>query len=112
MSSLRPAMPCTVVVMGRSCPTGPGCHHPSWQDRAMDGGLAGVVLADGAGTRLRQLTLLRPKVLCPVGNVPMIDLALARLGSDGPVAGKVHQGRAVPERQEEGRGGEGGGGKV
>src|SRR3546814_76600 len=95
MSSLRPAMPCTVVVMGRSCPTGPVCHHPSWQDRAMDGGLAGVVLAAGAGTRLRPLTLLRPKVLCPVGNVPLIDLALARLGSVGSVAVNVHHGRAM-----------------
>src|SRR3546814_16719925 len=95
MSSLRPAMPCTVVVMGRSCPTGPGCHHPSWQDRAMDGGLAGVVLAAGAGTRLRPLTLLRPKVLCPVRNVPLIDLALARHGSVGSVAVNVPHGRAM-----------------
>src|SRR3546814_7155381 len=95
MSSLGPGMPGTGGVMGRSCPTGPGCHHPSWQDRAMDGGLAGVVLAAGAGTRLRPLTLLRPKVLCPVGNVPLIDLALARLGSVGSVAVNVHHGRAM-----------------
>src|SRR3546814_13342689 len=61
----------------------------------MDGGLAGVVLAAGAGTRLRPLTLLRPKVLCPVGNVPLIDLALARLGSVGSVAVNVHHGRAM-----------------
>lgn len=39
-------------------------------------GLAGVVLAAGAGTRLRPLTLLRPKALCPVGGVPLVDLAL------------------------------------
>ena len=31
--------------------------------------VAGVVLAAGAGTRLRPLTRLRPKALCPVGNV-------------------------------------------
>jgi hypothetical protein len=41
--------------------------------------LAGVVLAAGAGTRLRPLTNLRPKALCPVGTVPLLDLALARL---------------------------------
>ncbi len=41
--------------------------------------LAGVVLAAGAGTRLRPLTSLRPKPLCPVGNVPLVDHALARL---------------------------------
>ena len=42
---------------------------------------AGVVLAAGAGTRLRPLTDLRPKALCPVGTVPLLDLALARLDS-------------------------------
>jgi MurNAc alpha-1-phosphate uridylyltransferase len=45
---------------------------------------AGVVLAAGAGTRLRPLTTLRPKALCPVGTVPLLDLALARLA---PLAG-------------------------
>lgn len=42
-------------------------------------GLAGVALAAGAGTRLRPLTTLRPKALCPVGNVPLLDRALDRL---------------------------------
>ena len=42
-------------------------------------GLAGVVLAAGLGERLRPLTTLRPKALCPVGNVPLLDLALDRL---------------------------------
>jgi len=41
--------------------------------------LAGVVLAAGAGTRLRPLTDLRPKALCPVATVPLLDHALARL---------------------------------
>jgi NDP-sugar pyrophosphorylase family protein len=39
--------------------------------------IAAVVLAAGAGTRLRPLTALRPKPLCPVNNVPLVDLALA-----------------------------------
>ena len=41
--------------------------------------LAGVVLAAGRGTRLRPLTDLRPKALCPVDGVPLVDLALARV---------------------------------
>jgi len=41
--------------------------------------LAGVVLAAGLGERLRPLTTLRPKALCPVGNVPLLDHALERL---------------------------------
>ena len=42
-------------------------------------GIVGVVLAAGRGTRLRPLTRLRPKALCPVGNVPLVDLALERV---------------------------------
>ncbi len=37
--------------------------------------VAGVVLAAGAGTRLRPLTRLRPKALCPVDNVALVDHA-------------------------------------
>ncbi len=40
---------------------------------------AGIVLAAGEGTRLRPLTELRPKPLCPVGNVALLDHALNRL---------------------------------
>jgi CTP:molybdopterin cytidylyltransferase MocA len=41
--------------------------------------LAGVVLAAGAGTRLRPLTLARPKPLCTVGGRPLLDTALERV---------------------------------
>jgi NDP-sugar pyrophosphorylase family protein len=41
--------------------------------------LAGVCLAAGAGTRLRPLTDLLPKPLCPVGNRPLLDWAMEAL---------------------------------
>lgn len=60
--------------------------------------LAGVVLAAGAGTRLRPLTLLLPKALCPVANVPLVDLAIQRARSAVvDVAVNVHHGRAAME---------------
>src|SRR5688572_13135885 len=37
--------------------------------------IAGVALAAGAGLRLRPLTLLLPKPLCPVANEPLVDHA-------------------------------------
>jgi MurNAc alpha-1-phosphate uridylyltransferase len=43
--------------------------------------LAALLLAAGEGTRLRPLTTIRPKPLCPVGTVPLLDLAAARVGS-------------------------------
>jgi MurNAc alpha-1-phosphate uridylyltransferase len=43
--------------------------------------LAAVVLAAGAGTRLRPLTDERPKAMCPVGNVPLVDHALHRVAA-------------------------------
>src|SRR5690606_16719741 len=55
----------------------------------------GVVLAAGAGTRLQPLTRFRPKPMCPVGNRPLVDLALERAVS-APirrVAVNVHHGR-------------------
>jgi MurNAc alpha-1-phosphate uridylyltransferase len=45
--------------------------------------LAALVLAAGAGKRLRPLTDLRPKPLCPVGDTTLLDLALDRVS---PVA--------------------------
>lgn len=49
--------------------------------------ICAVVLAAGEGRRLRPLTAVRPKALCPVGNVPLLERALARveaLGFTGP----------------------------
>ncbi len=70
----------------------------------MSPSLAGFVLAAGAGTRLRPLTLLRPKPLCPVGNVAMVDRALSLLD---PVVGdaivNVHHGREQMEEHLRGR---------
>nr|WP_249713830.1 sugar phosphate nucleotidyltransferase [Micromonospora sp. NBRC 107566] len=45
--------------------------------------LCAIVLAAGEGTRLRPLTARLPKALCPVGNVPLLDLALARVAALG-----------------------------
>ena len=60
--------------------------------------LCGVVLAAGEGTRLRPLTRERPKPLCPVGNVPLVDLAIERVRSITPaVAVNVHHDREVIE---------------
>jgi mannose-1-phosphate guanylyltransferase/MurNAc alpha-1-phosphate uridylyltransferase len=41
--------------------------------------LVGVVLAAGAGTRLRPLTYELPKAMCPVGNRPLVDWAIDRV---------------------------------
>ncbi|MFC0533847.1 nucleotidyltransferase family protein [Phytohabitans kaempferiae] len=45
--------------------------------------LCAVILAAGEGQRLRPLTEHRPKALCPVGNIPLLDHALARVGRLG-----------------------------
>ena len=60
--------------------------------------VAGVVLAAGAGTRLRPLTRYRPKPLCPVAGVALLDRALARVRAVTPdVAVNVHHGRGPME---------------
>jgi mannose-1-phosphate guanylyltransferase/MurNAc alpha-1-phosphate uridylyltransferase len=41
--------------------------------------LVGVVLAAGAGTRLRPLTDELPKAMCPVGDRPLVDWAIGRV---------------------------------
>jgi hypothetical protein len=45
--------------------------------------VAAVVLAAGEGRRLRPLTDRRPKALCPVGNVALLDRALRRVAGAG-----------------------------
>jgi MurNAc alpha-1-phosphate uridylyltransferase len=78
-----------------------------------DRGIAGVVLAAGAGTRLRPLTDERPMALCPVLCRPLVDHALERVGPwsrdvavnlhhgadalDAHLPAEVHRSREVPE---------------
>jgi MurNAc alpha-1-phosphate uridylyltransferase len=60
--------------------------------------LVAVVLAAGAGTRLRPLTHLLPKALCPVGGVALVDQAVARARAvTSEVAVNVHHGRPLME---------------
>jgi NDP-sugar pyrophosphorylase family protein len=66
--------------------------------------VAAVVLAAGAGTRLRPLTGLRPKALCPVGDRPLVDHALARVGAvSTDVVVNVHHGLDQMQAHLEGR---------
>ena len=53
-----------------------------------------LVLAAGEGRRLRPLTLLRPKPLCPVGDRTLLDRALDAVApAASRVAVNVHHGR-------------------
>ena len=66
--------------------------------------LTAVVLAAGAGTRLRPLTRVRPKALCPVGGEPLVDRALAQAEElTRTVAVNVHHGRPLLEAHLAGR---------
>ena len=59
----------------------------------MTAAVCGIVLAAGEGQRLRPLTVTLPKALCPVGNVALLDRALARLaglGLTGPAGVAVN----------------------
>ena len=63
-----------------------------------------MVLAAGHGRRLRPLTRVRPKALCPVDNVPLVDLAIDRVAPHvGAVAVNVHHHRAALEGHLAGR---------
>jgi len=57
--------------------------------------IAGVVLAAGSGTRLRPLTVLRPKPLCPLGDTTLLDRAMRQVSTvvGAAVAVNVHHGR-------------------
>ncbi|MGH9182953.1 MAG: sugar phosphate nucleotidyltransferase [Acidimicrobiales bacterium] len=68
--------------------------------------LAALVLAAGAGNRLRPLTRFRPKALCPVGDVALVDRAVGQVGAvvgAGAVAVNLHHGRAALDRHLRGR---------
>lgn len=43
--------------------------------------MAGITLAAGVGSRLQPLTRFRPKALCPVAGVPLVDGNLARVAA-------------------------------
>jgi NDP-sugar pyrophosphorylase family protein len=66
--------------------------------------LCAVVLAAGEGTRLRPLTRVLPKPLCPVDEVPLIEHALDRARSaTAAIAVNVHHARKALEAHLEGR---------
>jgi len=58
-----------------------------------------VALAAGEGRRLRPLSDLRPKPLCPVGNQALLDLALGRLSAvtDALVVNLHHGWQAIED---------------
>ena len=59
--------------------------------------LAGIALAAGAARRLRPLSSVLPKPLCPVGNVALVHLALDRLVEAGaePAVNVHHHGERI-----------------
>ena len=62
------------------------------------------MLAAGLGRRLRPLTAVRPKALCPVANVPLVDLAIERLAPvTSEVAVNLHHHRGALEAHLAGR---------
>ncbi len=68
------------------------------------GDLVAVVLAAGAGKRLRPLSDILPKALCPVNNVALVDVALGRAQTvTTEIAVNVHHGRDAMEEHLTGR---------
>ena len=66
--------------------------------------IVGLVLAAGAGTRLRPLTDERPKAMCPVGDLPLVDHALARVSPyAAELAVNVHGSQPTLREHVEGR---------
>lgn len=73
-------------------------------DARGDAEFAGIVLAAGEGTRLRPLTFVRPKAMCPVGDRPLVDHAIDRVcGVTGDIAVNVHHHRAQLQEHLDGR---------
>jgi CTP:molybdopterin cytidylyltransferase MocA len=73
-------------------------------DEDLAAGICAVVLAAGAGTRLAPLTRLRPKPLCTVAGVALVDLAIDRAHTvTGAVAVNVHHDREPIEAHVAGR---------
>lgn len=63
-------------------------------------GICVVVLAAGEGARLQPLTYERPKPMCPVADLPLIDHALGRaysVAEPAEVAVNLHHGRQAIE---------------
>jgi len=78
-----------MVVMAAMMPDAPG---------AGATGVCAVVLAAGEGARLRPLTRVLPKPLCPVDGIPLIDHALQRARSaTSAIAVNVHHAREAIE---------------
>src|SRR5918997_2534534 len=87
--SRSPWIPCTMVVMPAIMP------QPS---ERLPTDVCAVVLGGGGGRRLRPLSLVRPKPLCPVGGVALLDLAIDRARTAvADVAVNVHHGRGMIE---------------
>ena len=59
----------------------------SGHGRSIDSGVAAVIVAGGRGTRLAPFTFVLPKPLIPLGNVPVVEIMIARFATFG--IGKV-----------------------
>jgi CTP:molybdopterin cytidylyltransferase MocA len=87
-----------MVVMPAMMPQPPDRSPTGAPGAGLPGDLCAVVLAAGEGRRLRPLSLVRPKPLCPVGGLPLLDLAIARARTaTTAVAVNVHHARAALE---------------